>query len=423
MPHLGDREEDRCPSVLDLFAAPGGFSQGFREAGYRILAAVDIDKLGCETLRHNFPETNVIQRDIEDILPRLRGRVDVIIGGPPCQGFSLIGRAKINHLHRINKRERFIDDNRNRLYKCFVRTVKKFQPRFFVMENVAGIVSYDEGRVKKEILEDFKRIGYGGNSDTGKCDVEILNAADYGVPQTRKRAIFIGNRIGVKNPFPQRTRYDQSKITQTTLEENLNGLKPYRTVADAISDLPALGAPGGQDEMEYPPIAILTQYQKWARKESTKVYNHVSRYHSDRDLSFFSKLKPGQVMANLPGELPYRVDIFEDKVKKQRWDRPSSVILAHMQKDGLMYVHPDQVRSFTPREAARLQSFNDSFRFMGSMTNQFRQVGNAVPPILAEAIAMAIKPFIKSLKRPVVILEDVARTGAESLPLRTRGRK
>jgi len=394
-------EVGRTPSVLDLFAAPGGLSHGFKEAGYRIAAVVDNDEWGCETLNHNFcPDgTMLIQGDIEKLI--IKGRVEVVVGGPPCQSFSLVGRPKINHLRRHNNRKRFIDDRRNRLYKHFVKIVNVVRPQFFVMENVPGMVSFERGRVKDQILQDFEKIGY-------ETEVKILNSADYGVPQVRKRAIFIGNRIGVANPFPKRNSYDPLRAVQATLEESVSGLRPYQTVFDAISDLPPLQPGQGEDEMSYPPYSDPTPYQRWAREGSSKLYNHVARKHSERDRKLFRMLDPGQKMIDLPEKMiPYRSDIFADKIKKQRWDRPSSAILAHMQKDGLMYVHPnrDQARSFTPREAARLQSFRDRYRFMGPMTQQFKQIGNAVPPLVAQAIALAIKPFLEPLKLPVVRYE------------------
>jgi len=402
---LSPNEADRAPSVLDLFAAPGGLSQGFKEAGYRIVAVLDNDEWGCETLSHNLgPDgTIVIQGDIEELT--IRGRVDVVVGGPPCQSFSRIGRPKINHLIKYNGRKRFIDDRRNRLYKHFVRVVDALRPKFVVMENVPGMLSFQDGQIKDQVLEDFRGIGY-------DADIGILNAADYGVPQIRKRAVFIGNRIGEHNPFPTRTHFDHLSGYQAKIDQSINGLTSWLTVFDAISDLPTREPGQGEDEMNYSPVLELTSYQRWARESSSKLYNHVARRHSERDRRLFRLLEPGQTMIDLPKRLrPYRSDIFEDKIRKQRWDRPSTAILAHMQKDGLMYVHPDpaQARSFTPREAARLQSFRDRYRFISAgRTQQFKQIGNAVPPLAAQAIALAIKPFLEPLKLPIIHYQRTA---------------
>jgi DNA (cytosine-5)-methyltransferase 1 len=391
------------PSVLDLFAAPGGLSQGFKEAGYQIAAVLDSDRWGCDTLNRNLGQdgTMVIQGDIEKLT--IRGRVDVVVGGPPCQGFSRIGVPKINHLIRYNKRKRFIDDKRNRLYKHFVRVVDAVRPRFFVMENVPTMLTFQDSRIRDQVLENFEKIGY-------ETDYRILNSADYGVPQVRKRAVFIGNRIDVENPFPKRMHHDPLSSIETTARVNTDGLTPFVTVFDAISDLPPLAPGQGEDEMDYSSVCRLTDYQRWAREGSPKLYNHVARRHSERDRRLFKMLRPGQRMIDLPKRLiPYRSDIFVDKIRKQRWERPSTAILAHMQKDGLMYVHPDrkQARSFTPREAARLQSFRDGYRFMGPMCQQFKQIGNAVPPLVARAIALAIKPFLEPLKLPIVRYEKL----------------
>ncbi len=388
------------PSVLDIFAAPGGMSAGFREAGYRIVAAIDNDHWGCKTLSHNLGAkgTLVIEANVGNL--HLEGRVDVVVGGPPCQSFSIAGQSKIKHLRNTGNRDHFIDDEKNNLYKYFVRIVDRVRPQFFVMENVPRIETFDEGRVREQIIEDFRHIGY----DT---DERILNSADFGVPQVRKRAVFVGNRVGADNPFPAPTHFRRlNSKTRSSVDEN----DPfhYRTVFDAISDLPPLKPGCGQDEIEYPAHVELTDYQISARKGSTHLYNHVARQHSQRDQNAFAMLEPGQRMVDLPlGTVPYRRDIFLDKIKKQRWDRPSSAIVAHMQKDGLMYVHPDseQTRTFTPREAARIQSFRDTFRIIGPMTQQFKQIGNAVPPLAAESIARTIMPLLKTTEDPRVAYE------------------
>jgi DNA-cytosine methyltransferase len=262
------------------------------------------------------------------------------------------------------------------------------------MENVPGMVTIGGGRIKKQILADFKKIGY-------EADVQILKAADYGVPQIRRRAVFIGNRIGGVNSFPIKTHFDPSTDKDAHV---VNQSGNYVTVSDAISDLPPLESGQGEDEMEYPSTPNLSEYQKRAREGSLRLYNHVARMHSDRDRNIFRMLRQGEKMVDLPEpDRPYRWDIFSDKIKKQSWTGQSRAIVAHMQKDGLMYVHPDdkQARTFTPREAARIQSFRDKFRFYGPMTQQFRQIGNAVPPLLSRSIAMSIRSQLKIMTQPV----------------------
>jgi DNA (cytosine-5)-methyltransferase 1 len=280
-----------------------------------------------------------------------------------------------------------------------VKTLDIIKPQFFVMENVPAIITREDGRLRDQIIEDFRRVGY-------ETEWEILNAVDFGVPQFRKRAVFIGNRVEVPNPFPKPSHIDPQR-GQVTLELDKLPMR-YQTVFDAISDLPSLKPGGGADEVPYPQSVSLTEYQVFARQGSTKLYNHVARNHSDRDQQAFAMLEPGDNMMDLPADaVPYRRNIFPDKIKKQRWDRPSSAIVAHMQKDGLMFVHPDkaQARTFTPREAARLQSFPDRYRFIGPMTQQFKQIGNAVPPILGKSIACAIKPWLEPVTDPRVVYE------------------
>jgi len=389
------------PSVVDVFAGPGGLGEGFRQAGFFIAAAVENDEFAYKTLALNAGSrgTLVIKQNVRKL--RMRGKVDVVVGGPPCQGFSKVGIPKIKH-YRLKERGRErVRDPRRTLYREFVRIVKDLRPQFFVMENVPTILSFRGGKVRDEIIKEFKSIGY-------ESVPNVLNAADYGVPQIRKRAFFVGNRMGIENPFPEATNMDWESNPQLRLGEESHTLPDYLDVADAIGDLPPLEPGTGDDEVPYPVPTKLTPFQAWARDGSPALYNHVARNHSERDREIFRTLKGGQKMSDLPPKMqPYRADIFGDKIKKQSWKRPSSTILSHMQKDGLMYVHPDsrQARTFTPREAARLQSFPDWFRFCGPMTQQFKQIGNAVPPILARRIAGAIKPLLSPVERPLVRYE------------------
>jgi DNA (cytosine-5)-methyltransferase 1 len=397
-------------TFIDLFAAPGGLSLGFDMAGFECLAAVDIDEKGMLTFQQNFPGAAPLVADIRkldssSLLKRAgisRDDVDVVIGGPPCQGFSTIGRVKIASLVREgvwnlrNAHPRFIDDPRNILYKEFVRIVRDLQPKAFVMENVPGMMSYRNGEIVDQIREDFAAIGY-------RTDARVLNAVQFGVPQVRKRIFFIGTRMdGAKITWPKPTHLE-SEGGMPSLEEFVEGpLKRPVTVWEAIGDLPdpVEGRPGLADlELDYdkPPFS---EYQKWARDGSSKVHNHVTRYHSERDIRVFSMMKEGMWWRDLPAEVRelygYRDDIFHDKMKRLRSDRPSWTVVAHLYKDGYMYIHPKQPRSITVREAARLQSFPDRFIFRGSRTDQFKQVGNAVPPLLAKAVANSVRVMLES---------------------------
>ncbi len=400
-------------TFVDFFGAPGGLSLGFEMAGFKGIGALDIFEAGMETYAFNFPESKVIVEDIKKIsvndLKKELGitshEIDVVIGGPPCQGFSTIGRVKIASLARNgtwklnNHHPRFIDDPRNELYKEFVRMVDGLKPKIVVMENVPGMMSYRNGEIVREIIEDFDSVGY-------IAQARILNAVEYGVPQVRKRIFFIAVRKDLKIPIlwpkPTHTYFNGMPSAGLLFEEKK--LKPAVTVWEAIGDLPSpvLGRPKIADvPLNYDKEAF-SEYQKWARQDSKAVHNHVTRQHNERDIKVFSLMKEGDKWKDLPEEIRksygYRDDIFNDKFKKLKRNEPSWTVVAHLYKDGYMYIHPVEPRSITVREAARLQSFPDTFIFKGSRTDQFKQVGNAVPPLLAKAVALSVKKMLENIK-------------------------
>jgi DNA (cytosine-5)-methyltransferase 1 len=397
-------------TFIDLFAAPGGLSLGCKMAGFKCLGAVDIDEIGMKTYTYNFPNTPVIIEDIRKLeSKRLMkafeisvGELDLLIGGPPCQGFSTIGRVKIASLVRTGKWNhmsisvpRFIDDPRNILYREFIRLVRDLQPKFVMMENVPGMLSYRNGEIVQQIKGDFKNAGY-------KVDAKVLDAVNFGVPQHRKRIFFIANRINILNAFPEPTHIDlDESVVPLDKYFDAGKIEKAVTVWEAIGDLPEINAGEGEEVSDYTKEPF-TQYQRIMRNGSNKLYNHVARPHSDRDIKCFTIMKEGMWWKDLPPEIKkdfgFRDDIFHDKLKKLRRDKPSWTVVSHLYKDGYMYIHPTQPRTITVREAARLQSFPDVFRFMGSRTNQFKQVGNAVPPLLARAVAESIKRSLESWK-------------------------
>ncbi|WP_056934146.1 DNA cytosine methyltransferase [Thermococcus barophilus] len=417
-------------SFMDLFAAPGGFSLGMVLAGLNPQAAVDIDYHGIRTYIHNFREamkfdTTGILEDLQKLPPEKlakesgisKGDVDVIIGGPPCQGFSLAGRVKIANLAKNGKKKdvtnhnpRFIDDPRNILYKEFVRMIKYFQPKMFIMENVPGMMSHRNGKTVEEIIHDFQKIGYVIPRSETNENPRILNAADFGVPQLRRRIFFVG--IHKDEPslveefkWPVSTHADpEAPNRQNPVDLGSNPdfpKKQYVTVGQAIGDLPTpfVAKKAGMEDIPIPHVINpFSEYQKWARKRvpfwDGLIHNHLARPHTERDIKTFTHMKEGDTWKDLPDEIKawygYRSDIFPDKFKKLIWNRPSWTITAHLQKDGYRYIHPVQPRTLTPREAARLQSFPDWFIFKGPRTAQYRQIGNAVPPLLAAALGLAI---------------------------------
>lgn len=370
-------------TLVDLFCGAGGLSQGFKECGFQTLLGVDYDPAAVKTFEKNHGKC--LRGRIEDISSNEIKKeinykeITVLAGGPPCQAFSTIACAKLRSMGRSTNTRNPL----NKLYKEFFRLVKDLKPKFFVMENVPRMFSMQEGIIKKEIELELD----------GMYNVNFYNeqVADFGVPQFRKRVLAIGNNLGLPNPILKHTHYDP------LVGNPKDGRIPNETVRSAISDLPKIKCNEGLDFVKYSDKKKLSNYQKNMRKDSCGFYDHIARVHNERDLEIFSLLKPGQWIRDLPKHYnPYRKDIFKDRFKKLPWDRPSYTIIAHISKDGLMHIHPDkkQNRSITPREAARLQSFSDGYLFEGTHTQQFVQIGNAVPPIFARAIADGI---IKSL--------------------------
>lgn len=369
----------RGPTVVDLFCGAGGLSEGFKKADFELLLGVDCDPYSVRTFEKNHGKA--IQCRIEELTAKtirkeIKGReITVLTAGPPCQAFSTIAVAKLKSLKRSTNCRHPL----NQLYKEFLRLAKELKPSFIVMENVDRMFFIQNGAIKNKIESELK--------GEYKIDFYFEDVKDFGVPQSRKRGIIIGNRLGIPNPVLKRTHYDSSS------NEKPNSGKPYETVRSAVSDLPRIKAGEGSEFMKYPKVDFLTEYQKERRKGSIGVFHHTAREHNKRDLKIFRMLKPGTCIKDLPKRYnPYRKDAFPDRFKKQPWDRPSSTIIAHLCKDGLMHIHPDekQNRTITAREAARLQSFDDTYIFEGPRTQQYIQIGNAVPPLFAEAIARSI---------------------------------
>lgn len=359
-------------------------SLGFENAGCQILGGIECEAWPFETHKANFPDCMVNQDepiDIKDLGPLdlglKPGSVDILIGGLPCQGFSIVGQSKIRSLGI--ERER---DKKNKLYQEFVRFLDYFRPLYFVIENVSGMKMFKKQRFLDQIIEELKAVGY-------DVDKRILCASDFGVPQIRNRLFIIGRRkdrpdLAIRFPEP---------LTGECV-----------TVRDAISDLRILKAKklktkkgtlgNGGVAHENKPVTYKTSkpvstYQKKMRSgNGPTVLNHVCRGHNEVDLKIFGKLRQGGKYIDLPAkDRRYRDDIFKDKYRRLDNSKPSWTLTAHMQRDCLAYIHPTQTRSISTREAARLQSFPDRFVFAGPLTKVFRQIGNAVPPLLAEHLA------------------------------------
>ncbi len=358
--------------TLDLFCGAGGMSLGFESARFFVAAGVDLEPTAVATHSYNFLSRG-ITRDIREIAdPREflaelgLPRVDVIIGGPPCQGFARIGRGKIRSVELENHYEEVL----NSLYKEFMRFVEVLQPLAFVMENVPDMAHYRDGEILKRISSQFPDY---------TIEWRILNAVDYGVPQRRQRLFVQGNRLG------QKVRWPRPQAANRIV-----------TVRDAISDLPDRTPPSLEEVLPYQPQQPLTEYQKKMREglredHRDKVFAHIIRQVREDDKLIFSILKEGQKYRDLPAELQrYRTDIFDDKYWRLMYDQPAWTITAHIRKDAYRYIHPEHCRTLSIREFARLQSFPDRFLFAGPRTERLRQIGNAVPPLLARAIAVEL---------------------------------
>ncbi|MBM3160841.1 MAG: DNA cytosine methyltransferase [Bacteroidetes bacterium] len=367
--------------TIDLFCGCGGMTLGFQWAGFDSIIASDIDENCGKTISRNFPKTKFLLGDISNIeknkfdLILQRHTIDIITGGPPCQGFSLANKNR-------NKVE---DDPRNRLFYEFVKVIKWCNPKAFVMENVKGLLSMHKGEVIKTILNEFENAGIGYN-----CDFRVLKASDFGVPQNRERVILIGFRkdLNLYPEFPEKS----NKIV---------------SVEEAIMDLPQINAGEGTEGMEYIEKAS-NDYQKLMRKNSKLVFNHVAMKHTQRLIERFNAIKPGQNLIDVweshgavkrgkPGE---KSEIkFSQNNQRLHGDRPAPTIAASFQSN---FIHPYLNRNFTAREGARLQSFPDDFVFEGMRTkmsweiglSQYQQIGNAVPPLMAKAVANKIKEIL-----------------------------
>lgn len=349
------------PSVIDLFAGVGGLSLGFEQQGFQILVANEYDPSIAAAYSANHKAAKMVVGDItsldlEKVFGAYAGKIDVVIGGPPCQGFSQKGQRKTIH------------DERNFLFKYYVKVVQLVKPRYFVMENVPNLLTAENGYFRKEIEELFNRMGY-------KLKMGVLNASDYGVPQNRRRAVIIG-KCGSEAPdlpAPQNAKV---------------------SIWDAISDLAYLDSGEGDNEQLYR-NEPQSEYQKRLRAESTALYNHVATRHSSLALKRLKMIPPNAGKEVLPEEHLTK-SIYSGTWTRMRKDEISVTITTRFDTPSSgKFTHPFLDRAITVREAARIQSFPDSFRFVGNKGSQMKQVGNAVPPLLAGAIAAVIMNDIK----------------------------
>ncbi|MGW6584656.1 DNA (cytosine-5-)-methyltransferase [Streptomyces globisporus] len=368
--------------AVDLFSGAGGLSLGLQRAGWTVAAAVDFNERALETHAANFPGMslhmdlgNPAERDkLERLLEPAKGEIDLVAGGPPCQPFSRAGRSKIRHL--IDHHGRDPHDLRKELWGAYLDVIKRIRPRAVLMENVPDMGLGDDFFVVRVIEQQLEELGYA-------TQVRLVDAWRYGVPQHRKRLILLARNDVEKFEWQQELPEDE----RTTLR-------------DAIGDLPPLTvAPKervGERELSYDTpsskqSAFATDMRKRAR--SGIVFDHMTRRVRPDDFVIFESMNSKTLYSEIdPALQRYKADHFTDKYKKLDWDDLSRSITAHIAKDGYWYIHPDQNRTLTVREAARVQTFPDRFRFAGTRSDAFRQIGNAVPPLLGMAAARALLP-------------------------------
>ena len=396
-------------NFIDLFAGCGGFSEGFYMENYRSLLHLEIDKNACETLKErmryyqyeeNEVEKAVLCEDItnENILEITKEiigdqRVDVLVGGPPCQTFSSVGRAQDPDSMR--------NDPRNYLFENYLDILNFYRPKIFVFENVTGLLTANPGGelIFPQILERMRET----YNVIGDEDTVTLNSVHYGVAQIRKRVILIGVRNDIELD-PQEI-YDRIEKTHYAPDEEPSTLNRYRTVRDAIEDLPSLLPGEGKEEIDFKPTKWNEYLDELRDKEFDKLYNHVARKHNEKDRERYRILSENNWQLKhlsdvRPDLIHHDPKHFGNRYTVQDYDKPGKTVVAHLYKDGNLFIHPDpsQERTFTVREAARVQSFPDDFKFVGARTHQFKQVGNAVPPLMAKAIAKAIREILDELE-------------------------
>ncbi len=351
--------DNRPLTCIDLFCGCGGLSLGFRNAGFNVVAGIDSWKDALVTHRKNLPESLAVCADLFSFTPHeLKSRhgvsdVDVIVGGPPCQGFSIAGK-------------RIVDDKRNKLYKSFVEFVRCYRPRAFVMENVPNLLSLAGGVVRDAIMADFTNIGY-------RVVYKVLTASDYGTPQNRRRVFFVGlkNDISAEFEFPK---------AEFGTDE-----RPCVTCREAISDLDFIGDTGLLPEIAEYQVPPQSEFQKVVRSGSAHLLNHVATIHTEQTRRIIGMVPDGGNYKDLPEEL-WSTRKVHIAWTRMRSDRPCFTIdCGHNH-----HFHYSANRVPTVREAARIQSFPDTFEIVGIKTSQLKQVGNAVPPMLAKAVATSL---------------------------------
>lgn len=399
---------DRRWTALDLFCGAGGITEGFRQAGFECVYANDINTWAIKTFRANHPTTLADNRPIREVdaaalrkeLGMAKGELDVLVGGPPCQGFS------------INAPERFLEDPRNSLFCDYLRFIEEFEPEALLFENVPGILSLGGGVIFERIVEALGSHGY-------SVSVKILFSAHYGVPQERWRTIILGCRNGSAPAHPYPTHYATARANfkggktmifrALPLEERV--LLPCVTVGDAIGDLPRLQMGEGGEIVPYDKSAH-SDYSRLMRSAEPVTYNHFAGKLAAQNVERMKHVKPGGSWRDIPFELlpkgmqKARTSDHTKRYGRLRNDGLAGTVLTKCDPHWGAVFLPDQDRALTVREAARIQSFPDRYKFLGPRVAQYEQVGNAVPVLMAKALASRLQSHLSQITRRS--LRDVA---------------
>jgi len=384
-----ERLDSNKPKIIDLFCGAGGFSWGFVREGYQIELSNDIEPCAIETYKYNHPDVEsnkILDGDIKEIVNHIEDHVktdiDVIIGGPPCQSFSSANQQRV------------IDDPRNILYKYYVKAVEKVRPKFILMENVRGM-----SKVADQVVDDFKKIDY-------TVKYKLYDSSDFSVAQKRVRLIY----VGISKEYVKEKSITPELLMQD-IEAELKNQKKY-VLKDALEHIKPLICPKIKNQTEIDceesgKKIDLNDYKNKSNEyiklinnnnEFDFVFNHKARYQNENNQKIYETLSQGRdsTCDSISDIMPYshRNHVFKDKYFKLVANVPCRTITAHMKMDCHSHIHPTQVRSLTPREAARIQSFPDDYLFMGAYLKTYMQIGNAVPPLMSKVFAKVYRQYL-----------------------------
>ena len=383
------------PKAIDLFCGCGGISVGLQRAGFEVIAGIDIEKKYLASFIHNFPKAKALNTDITTVSPNefmrtvciAPGELDLLVGGPPCQGFS----------KNVPRKNRYLEDPKNLLVKSFLDYCEVLQPKMVLMENVAEMKNGFEEAYSQEIINRLEEEGY-------TITAAVLNSADYGVPQRRRRAFFMANRFGIQFAAPKATHVTQGRNDIKSL--SLFDQPSHITVWDAIGDLPSVDHGKGSELTAYITEAQ-NSFQRLMRGNLQSFRNHVARKLADKQYQRLASILPGQGHKDLPEHLQTKGG-YSGAYGRLTKDMIAPTITRWVFHPGSgRWGHPVDIRTLTIREAARIQSFPDDFEFVGSYNDQAGQIGNAVPPLLAQAI-------VKSMMNQLDLFRNEVRSSQET---------